>query len=361
MHRKFSSQRQLLYGTMESHGKNCCLNDPRKIRQILQNGHASPSLSARSPQLGNGHAQMQDSNHEHSHDHGDLYHVAHHESHHDAEHQQKADNHHSAHQIIGVAILEFGVVLHSFVVGMTLAVVERFPTLFVVITLHRMLNAPVGSILQLEADLFLHMSETFEGLGLGARLAGLKLPQKMSWVPLAAAVLFSAVTPVGLAVGLAVRKSYSPDSPTALIVSGILDSLSAGILLYTGLVELLCAEFLFHQEMREAPLGRVLYALGCVILGAVAMSILGKLRLELYHMRASKASELKADLSRSTLYHRHLGIKRVNFTTCCTTFFQFCTHASIYRHHCFATIVFTFDAHAGLKYLQVTIHTTYQL
>lgn len=138
MHRKFSSQRQLLYGTMENHGKDCCLNDPRKIRQILQNGHASPSLSARSPQLGNGHVQMQDHSHDHSHDHGDLYHVAHHASHHDAEHQQKADKHHSAHQIIGVAILEFGVVLHSFVVGMTLAVVERFPTLFVVITLHRM-------------------------------------------------------------------------------------------------------------------------------------------------------------------------------------------------------------------------------
>lgn len=135
----------------------------------------------------------------------------------------------------------------------------------------------------------------FEGLGLGARLAGLKLPERLHWVPAAAALLFSAVTPLGLGVGLLVRKSYSAESPVALIVSGILDSLSAGILLvcvkrvlsvhkladifcvlqYTGLVELLCAEFLFHQEMREAPLSRVLYALGCVILGAIAMSVLG--------------------------------------------------------------------------------------
>lgn len=176
------------------------------------------------------------------------------------------------------------------------------------------MTAPRGSILQLEVDLFLRVLETFEGLGLGARLAGLKLPQKMSWVPLAAAVLFSAVTPVGLAVGLAVRKSYSPDSPTALIVSGILDSLSAGILLYTGLVELLCAEFLFHQEMREAPLGRVLYALGCVILGAVAMSILGELRFELYDTRASEAPKLNADLSCTIVYHRHLGMKKIIFT-----------------------------------------------
>ena len=82
----------------------------------------------------------------------------------------------------------------------------------------------------------LWLIETFEGLGLGARLAGLKLPQHLKWVPMAAAVLFSAVTPVGLAVGLAVRKSYSPDSPTAFIVSGILDSLSAGILLVSSML-----------------------------------------------------------------------------------------------------------------------------
>lgn len=45
--------------------------------------------------------------------------------------------HQAVSQIIGVAVLEFGVLLHSFVIGMTLAVVERFVTLFVVITLHR--------------------------------------------------------------------------------------------------------------------------------------------------------------------------------------------------------------------------------
>ena len=45
--------------------------------------------------------------------------------------------HQAISQIIGVAVLEFGVLLHSFVIGMTLAVVERFLTLFIVITLHR--------------------------------------------------------------------------------------------------------------------------------------------------------------------------------------------------------------------------------
>lgn len=77
----------------------------------------------------------------------------------------------------------------------------------------------------------------FEGLGLGARLAFLKLPPKYRWMRFAGGVLYGLTTPIGIAAGLGVRQTYSPDSPTASIVSGILDALSAGILLYTGLIE----------------------------------------------------------------------------------------------------------------------------
>lgn len=52
-------------------------------------------------------------------------------------------------QIVGVAILEFGVVLHSVFVGLTLAVDPNFKVLFVVLVFH----------------------QTFEGLGVGSRLA----------------------------------------------------------------------------------------------------------------------------------------------------------------------------------------------
>lgn len=40
-------------------------------------------------------------------------------------------------QIVGIAILEFGVLLHSVLIGMTLAVDPDFITLFVVIIFHR--------------------------------------------------------------------------------------------------------------------------------------------------------------------------------------------------------------------------------
>jgi solute carrier family 39 (zinc transporter), member 1/2/3 len=56
-------------------------------------------------------------------------------------------------------------------------------------------------------------------------------------VSYAGALLYGITTPVGIAAGLGVRSTYNPGSTTALIVSGIMDSLSAGILIYTGLVE----------------------------------------------------------------------------------------------------------------------------
>lgn len=40
-------------------------------------------------------------------------------------------------QLIGVAILEFGIVLHSVIIGLTLAVDDSFRTLFVVLIFHR--------------------------------------------------------------------------------------------------------------------------------------------------------------------------------------------------------------------------------
>lgn len=80
-------------------------------------------------------------------------------------------------------------------------------------------------------------AETFEGLGIGVRLAQLELPEEYRWYPLAGAVLFGLTTPVGIAAGLGVRSTYNPGTATASIVTGVMDSLSAGILIYTALVE----------------------------------------------------------------------------------------------------------------------------
>jgi solute carrier family 39 (zinc transporter), member 1/2/3 len=116
----------------------------------------------------------------------------------------------------------------------------------------------------------------FEGLGIGSRLAYLQLPPKYRFMPAFGAILYGITTPIGIAAGLGVRTTYNPGSTKATLVSGILDSLSAGILMYTGFVELLAHEFLFNPEMREASNGKVMYALTCMCLGCGIMALLGK-------------------------------------------------------------------------------------
>ncbi|KAJ7905981.1 ZIP-like iron-zinc transporter [Mycena leptocephala] len=182
-----------------------------------------------------------------------LGHSQQHHHQHQHHHHGEVDDSASA-QVVGIAILEFGVLLHSVLIGLTLAVDQGFKVLFVVIVFH----------------------QTFEGLGLGSRLAFIALPPRFAYVPVLAAIIYGLSTPVGIAVGLALRGGYDPGSPTASIVSGVLDALSAGILIYTGLVELLAHEFLFNKEMMRSSNGRLAYALGTMLLGCGVMALLGK-------------------------------------------------------------------------------------
>ncbi|TFK51936.1 ZIP-like iron-zinc transporter [Heliocybe sulcata] len=159
-----------------------------------------------------------------------------------------------ASQIIGIMILEFGIVLHSVLIGMTLAVDESFITLFIVIIFHQL----------------------FEGLGLGSRLAYMRLPSSLNHVPVIGAILYGLTTPIGIAAGLGIRSSYNPNTQRASIVSGVMDAISAGILIYTGLVELMAHEFLFSREMANASTGKLVYAITCMCLGCGIMALLGK-------------------------------------------------------------------------------------
>lgn len=151
-----------------------------------------------------------------------------------------------------IFILEFGVVFHSIFVGLTLAVAgQEFKTLYVVLVFH----------------------QTFEGLGLGSRLAATPWPKSKRWTPYILALIYGLSTPLALGVGLGVRTSYAPGSQKALIVNGVFDSISAGILIYTGLVELMAHEFMFSKVMREAKMNVVLSAFGLMCLGAGMLSI----------------------------------------------------------------------------------------
>ncbi|OBT76928.1 hypothetical protein VF21_04137 [Pseudogymnoascus sp. 05NY08] len=162
---------------------------------------------------------------------------------------------HLAAQLTSIFILEFGVIFHSIFIGLTLAVAgEEFVVLYIVLVFH----------------------QTFEGLGLGSRLATTPWPADREWLPWILGALYGISTPLSIAVGLGVRESLSTDGRAMLLVNGIFDSISAGILIYTGLVELMAHEFMFNQEMRRSSVKVVLAAFGCMVLGAGLMAVLGK-------------------------------------------------------------------------------------
>ena len=174
---------------------------------------------------------------------------------HAREHSCDGDSTHFAAQMTALFILEFGVIFHSIFIGLTLAVTDsNFVVLYIVLTFH----------------------QTFEGLGLGSRLATAQWPKSKRWLPWVLGGAYGITTPIAIAVGLGVRASFKPGSRAGLLVNGVFDSISAGILIYTGLVELMAHEFMFNQEMRRARAGMVALAFGCMCAGAGIMALLGK-------------------------------------------------------------------------------------
>ncbi len=79
-----------------------------------------------------------------------------------------------------------------------------------------------------------------------------------------------------MAIGLGVMQSLADNAARSQLVNGVFDAISAGILLYTGLVELLAHEFMFNNEMRLASLRVQMCAFSCVAAGAGLMALLGK-------------------------------------------------------------------------------------
>lgn len=156
-------------------------------------------------------------------------------------------------QIAAFLILEFGVIFHSVIIGLNLGVAgDEFSTLYVVLVFH----------------------QSFEGLGIGARMSAIPFSPK-SYLPWILCSLYGLTTPIAIAIGLGLRTTYNPNSFTANVVSGVLDSMSAGILIYTGLVELLARDFLFDPQ-RTKDNKRLAFMIACTFLGVALMALLGK-------------------------------------------------------------------------------------
>ncbi|BEI86704.1 hypothetical protein CcaverHIS002_0700500 [Cutaneotrichosporon cavernicola] len=151
-----------------------------------------------------------------------------------------------------VLLLEAGIIFHSVMIGVTLGADSSpsWTTLFIVIIFHQF----------------------FEGAALGARLALLHWLSR--WRSFLQASMFMIVTPIGIAIGIGVRQSFSANGRAALISIGILDSTSAGILLYTAF-KLLAADFV-DGPLKNANKKSLFASLFSLFLGILSMTILGR-------------------------------------------------------------------------------------
>ncbi|EJT98237.1 Zinc/iron permease [Dacryopinax primogenitus] len=169
-------------------------------------------------------------------------------------HGRKALTHReSAVQILGVVVLQAGIMLHSIIIGLTLVVTSgpNFISLLLAIIFHQL----------------------FEGLTLGVRLAALPLSRK-SIIPYVLALAFAITTPIGIGAGL-LGRSFNPRGLTALLMSGIMSAISAGVLMYSGCVELLAGDFLESHGVRDSSWKRQVLALVSLFAGAAAMTVSG--------------------------------------------------------------------------------------
>jgi len=162
-------------------------------------------------------------------------------------------------EVIGVFVLELGILFHSVIIGITLSTTEW--------------NSGAESFFVLYPAIIFH--QLFEGLGLGARLAF--MPSTYSvWFLCFLGMLYALCTPIGMALGLGIRRTYSPDTPTFYYVSGVFDAVSAGILIYSSLVELMAHDFIFNKDMYQKPLWKATLNILELWAGTGVMALIGR-------------------------------------------------------------------------------------
>ena len=157
--------------------------------------------------------------------------------------------------ILQCMLLEAGILFHSVFIGMAVSVATgaAFIVLLIAISFH----------------------QTFEGLALGSRIAAIPSFSSDTPKPWLMALAYGTTTPIGQAIGLIVHNLYDPASKGGLIMVGIMNSVSSGLLLFAGLVELLAEDFLKEESYHTLRGKKRLEACGAVVAGALLMALVG--------------------------------------------------------------------------------------
>ncbi|KAL2913914.1 hypothetical protein HK105_206648 [Polyrhizophydium stewartii] len=158
---------------------------------------------------------------------------------------------HTREKQLVVLLLELGIASHSVIIGLTLGIAtDEFKTLLIALCFHQF----------------------FEGLALSAIVldAGFR-----RWtMAFGMVVFYTLTTPAGIALGIVVRESFNANATQTLLATGVLDAVSAGILIYDALVNVIYPHF-SAASFRRASSGFQLVQLLAMYLGCALMSLIG--------------------------------------------------------------------------------------
>ncbi|TIA81774.1 hypothetical protein E3P81_02184 [Wallemia ichthyophaga] len=153
-----------------------------------------------------------------------------------------------------VLLLEGGILFHSIIIGVALSVStgESFKPYLIALVFHQM----------------------FEGMGLGSRISQLSFERWHKLKIFIMSFAFSIDTSLGIIIGIGIKETYSPRSKSALIAIGTITALSAGILLYGSLVELVANDWFRSPEMQYAGRFKTFIGISMLLLGSLLMAVL---------------------------------------------------------------------------------------
>lgn len=155
---------------------------------------------------------------------------------------------------VATYMLELGIATHSVIIGVTLGVArgDEFKGLMVALAFHQF----------------------FEGIALSTTVldSGFKTMAQ----PIAVVIFYTLTTPIGVAIGVAISSAYNANSVSTLLIQGIFDAVSAGILLYDGLVNMLNNNITHNKGFEALSPLRKGFQFLAFWLGAAVMAIIGR-------------------------------------------------------------------------------------
>eukprot|EP01116_Phalansterium_solitarium_P011069 TRINITY_DN26678_c0_g1_i1.p1 TRINITY_DN26678_c0_g1~~TRINITY_DN26678_c0_g1_i1.p1 ORF type:complete len:394 (-),score=106.31 TRINITY_DN26678_c0_g1_i1:793-1893(-) len=154
---------------------------------------------------------------------------------------------------ISAYILEIGIASHSIIIGIALGVAREpeFTALLIALAFHQF----------------------FEGIALSTVILESSFTRSRATIFMV--IFYTLTTPIGTAIGIGLNETFNANSVDGLVTIGVLDSLSAGILLYDGLVNVITPHFRSKQFENATTLSQVLQ-FGFLWLGAAGMALIGR-------------------------------------------------------------------------------------